>query len=278
MSHPPSSTASTAPTAAAGPVRTEVRDEVLVVTLDNPKANAVNVTVSNALYEAFQRLETDPALRVGVLTGAGERFFSAGWDLKAAASGEAVDADHGPGGFAGITEWFDRSKPVVAAINGIAFGGGFELALAADLVVAADHAQFAFPEVGLGIVPDAGGLLRLPRRLPRAIALELLLTRRRMDAAEAARWGVVNDVVPADRLMERSLELAAALCEGAPLSIAAALEVLRETEALDLESAYARMRSSDRPLPAYQRMLASQDALEGPRAFAEGRPPTWQGR
>lgn len=261
-----------------GPVRAEVRGSTLLVTLDNPKANAVNVDVSNALYEAFARLEDDPALRAGVLTGAGDRFFSAGWDLKAAAAGEAVDADHGPGGFAGITEWFTRSKPIIAAVNGIAFGGGFELALASDLVVAAEHAQFALPEVGLGILPDAGGLLRLPRRMPPAIALELILTRRRMTADEAARWGVVNEVVPADRLVDRALELADLVAEGAPLSVAAALEVLRATESFDVEAAYARMRSTSEPLSAYQRMLTSEDSLEGPRAFAEGRDPVWRGR
>ena len=123
------------------------------------------------------------------MTGAGERFFSAGWDLKAAAAGEAVDADHGPGGFAGLTEFFDRAKPVIAAVNGLALGGGLELALAADLMVVADHAELALPEVRVGVVADSGGLLRLPRRLPAAIARELLLTGRRMTADEAARLG-----------------------------------------------------------------------------------------
>jgi len=258
-------------------VRTSVQDSTLVVTLDHPKANAVNVTVSHALYEAFARLESDPALRVGVITGAGDRFFSAGWDLKAAASGEAVDADHGPGGFAGLTEFFGRTKPVIAAVNGIAFGGGFELALAADLIVAAEHATFAFPEVGLGIVPDAGGLLRLPRRMPRAVALELLLTSRRMDAAEALRWGLVNRVAPADALLDSALDLADQLSAAAPLAIAAALEVVTATERLDVPEGYHRMRSTSEPLTAYQRMLTSDDATEGPRAFAEGRPPRWTG-
>ena len=257
-------------------VHTTVDDGVLVVTLDNPKANAVNVAVSNELYAAFARLRDDDSLRVAILTGAGERFFSAGWDLKAAAAGEAVDADHGPGGFAGLTELFDLGKPVIAAVNGIAFGGGFELALAADLVVAAHHAEFALPEVGLGIVPDSGGLLRLPQRMPRAIATELLLTGRRMSAEEAARWGVVNRVVPGDELMASALQLARAIVAAAPLAVAAVLEVLRATATLDVAAGFARMRSGE--LAAYQAMLTSQDALEGPRAFAEGRPPTWQAR
>src|SRR5215475_8515853 len=146
----------------AEPVRTEVVDGVLVVTLDRPSANAIDVATSNALYDAFARLENDPSLRVGIVTGAGDRFFSAGWDLKAAAAGESIEADHGPGGFAGLTEFFDIGKPVIAAVNGLAFGGGFELVLATDLVVAAGHADFALTEVTLGLVADAGGLLRLP--------------------------------------------------------------------------------------------------------------------
>ena len=257
-------------------VTTIVDDGVLVVTLDNPKANAVNVAVSNELYDAFARLRDDHSLRAAVLTGAGERFFSAGWDLKAAAAGEAVDADHGPGGFAGLTELFDLGKPVIAAVNGIAFGGGFELVLAADLVVAAHHAEFALPEVGLGIVPDSGGLLRLPQRLPRAIAVELLLTGRRMSAEEAARWGLVNRVVPGDDLLPSAMQLARAIVAAAPLAVSAALEVLRRTSSLDVPAGFRLMRSGE--LAAYQAMLHSEDALEGPRAFAQGRPPTWQAR
>jgi crotonobetainyl-CoA hydratase len=257
-------------------VHTTVDDGVLVITLDNPKANAINVGVSNELYAAFARLRDDASLRVAVLAGAGERFFSAGWDLKAAAAGEAVDADHGPGGFAGLTELFDLGKPVIAAVNGLAFGGGFELALAADLIVAAHHAEFALPEVGLGIVPDSGGLLRLPQRMPRAIATELLLTGRRMSAEEAHQWGVVNRVVPGDELLSAAFQLARSIVSAAPLAVAAVLEVLRETAALDVPAGYARMRSKS--LVAYEAMLVSEDALEGPRAFAEGRDPNWAGR
>src|SRR2546430_12684729 len=141
----------------AEPVCVSVDGQVLVASLARRKANAVDVAPSRALYEAFDRLRRDPRLRAGILTGAGDRFCCAGWDLKAAAAGEAIEADHGPGGFAGITEFFDIGKPVIAAINGLALGGGFELALAADLVVAADHAEFALTEVTLGLVADAGG-------------------------------------------------------------------------------------------------------------------------
>jgi crotonobetainyl-CoA hydratase len=249
---------------------------VLVITLDRPKANAVDVPTSQALYAAFDRLRGESGLRVAILTGAGERFFSAGWDLKAAAAGEGVAADHGPGGFAGLTEFFDIGKPVIAAVNGLALGGGFELVLAADLVVAAEHAEFALTEVSLGLVADAGGLLRLPSRLPRPIAVEYLLTGRRISAAEAARWGLVNQVVPAGRLMPAAYELAHAICAAAPLSVAAVLEIMRATEGSSVTEGYQIMRGGG--LAAYQQMLTSDDAREGVRAFAERRPPRWTGR
>jgi crotonobetainyl-CoA hydratase len=258
------------------PVRTEVLDGVLVVTLDRPSANAIDMVTSHALYDAFAELESDPALRVGVVTGAGDRFFSAGWDLKAAAAGEAVDADHGPGGFAGLTELFARTKPVIAAVNGLALGGGLELALAADLMVVADHAELALPEVRVGVVADSGGLLRLPRRLPIAIARELLLTGRRMTAPESERWGLANRVVPLTDLMDATLALAHEITAGAPLAVAAVQEVLAQTANLDVRDGFARMRSGE--LPAYATMLGSEDAVEGPRAFAEKRTPEWRGR
>ena len=255
-------------------VHTEVEGQTLVVTLDRPKANAVDAPTSRLLYDAMVRLRDDPGLRVGVLTGAGDRFFSAGWDLKAAAAGEAADADFGPGGFAGLTEFFDLGKPVIAAVNGMAIGGGFELALAADLMVAAEHAVFSLPEATLGLVADAGGLLRMPTRLPRAVAVELLLTGRRMEAAEAARWGLVTEVVPGDQLLRTALDLAARICAAAPLSVAATLEVLGATEGQTVQDGYATMRGG---LPTYARISTSADAQEGPRAFVEGRPPRWQG-
>ncbi len=255
-------------------VRTQAQDGILTITLDRPKANAINVATSRALYAAFVQLQDDPSLRVAILTGTG-RFFSAGWDLNAAAQGEAINADHGPGGFAGLTEFFSLSKPVIAAVNGLAFGGGFELALAADLVVAADHVEFALPEVKLGLVADSGGVQRLPRRLPRAIATELLMTGRRMSAQEALQWGLVNRVVPAEQLMATAQELAAQLVQAAPLALAAVKEVLRETESLSVAQAYTAMRSGS--IASYSAMLTSEDAQEGPRAFGERRAPRWRG-
>jgi crotonobetainyl-CoA hydratase len=257
------------------PVRLHASEGVLTITLDRPKANAINVATSQALYEAFVRLEQDPGLRVAILTGTG-RFFSAGWDLHAANEGEAINADHGPGGFGGLTEFFQRSKPVIAAVNGLAMGGGFELALAADMIVAAQEAEFALTEVKLGMIADSGGVLRLPRRLPRAIAAELMMTGRRMGAQEALGWGLVNQMVDASQLMACAEKLARQVVEAAPLAIAALMQVLRETEMQSLEEAYRTLRSGK--LPTYQAMLASDDAREGPLAFAERRPPRWTGR
>ena len=182
--------------------RVEIADGIAVVTVDRPKANAIDAATSFAMGEAFVGFESDPAVRVAIVTGAGERFFSAGWDLNAANEGEAINADHGPGGFAGLTEYFQRSKPVIAAVNGLAMGGGFELALAADMIVASQDAQFALTEVKLGMIADSGGVLRLPRRLPRAIAAELMMTGRRMGAQEALAWGLVNRVVASDQLLD----------------------------------------------------------------------------
>ena len=258
------------------PVKTEAVAGVLTITLDRPPANAVDVATSHALYEAFARLENDTSLRVGIVTGHGDRFFCAGWDLKAAAAGEAVNADHGPGGFAGLTELHGRTKPVIAAVNGLAAGGGFELVLAADLVVAAEHAEFSLPEATLGIIPDSGGVLRLPRRLPRPVAVELLLTGRPLSAQEACDRGVINRVVPGDQLMPAAHALAARIARSAPLAVAAVLEVLDATEAGSVPDGYAALHSGR--LPRYAAMLASEDAAEGPAAFAERRPPAWKGR
>ncbi|WP_128378485.1 enoyl-CoA hydratase-related protein [Streptomyces cavernae] len=266
----------TAPTPPPSPaVHCTTDDGILVITLDRPKANAVDVATSRELYAAFHRLHSDPQLRVGIITGAGERFFCAGWDLKAAVNGEAVDADHGPGGFAGLTEFFALDKPVIAAVNGLALGGGFELALAADLIVAADHAEFALTEATLGLVPDSGGALRLPRLLPRAIATELLLTGRRLTAPEAARWGLLNQVVPGERLRTTAHALARRICRSAPLAVAAVKEIARATEGQSVEDAFTTLRGPG--LPRYRAVLDSADALEGPRAFAEKRRPVWTG-
>ncbi len=256
-------------------VTLERRAAVLIITLDRPKANAIDVATSLELYAAFKTLNDDPALRVGIITGTG-RFFSAGWDLGAANDGEAVDADHGPGGFAGLTEYFSLTKPVIAAVNGLAVGGGFELALAADLIIASTAARFWLPEAQLGMLPDSGGLLRLPKAIPARLAREMILTGRRLEADEALALNLVNRVVEPEGLLASAMELAEAIARSAPLAVTAARDILRATEGVEVEQGYTLMRSG--AIPSYRAMLASNDVLEGPRAFAEGRTPEWKGR
>ncbi len=257
-------------------VRTERRGRILEITLDRPKANAIDAATSQAMGEAFRLLQDDDDLSVGIVTGAGERFFSAGWDLKAAAEGEAPDADQGVGGFAGLTEYWDLKKPVIAAVNGMALGGGFELALAADMIVAANHALFALPEATIGLIADAGGVIRLPRRLPRAIGMEMAMTGRRASAEELARWGLVNEVVPAKELLGAARELAERVAASAPLSLQAIKEIDRATEGRSEREAYRLMRETE--LPAYRRVYDSEDGAEGRAALAEKRAPVWKGR
>ena len=209
-----------------------------IVTLDRPKANAIDAPTSKAMGDTFAALDADPDVRAIILTGAGPKFFSAGWDLGA---GEEFDSDYGVGGFGGFPQLPDRSTPVIAAVNGMAVGGGFEIAIAADLIVAADHAQFWLPEPALGILPDAGAV-RLPRLLPPHVARELLLTGRRMDAAEGLRWGLIARLTSADDLLPAAHELAAAIAASAPLSVAALLDIERRTENLTIGEAMASLK------------------------------------
>lgn len=251
----------------------EIADRIAVLTIDRPKANAIDAATSHAMGEAFVGFERDPAVRVVIVTGAGERFFSAGWDLGAAADGEAFDSDYGAGGFGGFPDLPDRTVPVIAAVNGMAVGGGFEIAMAADMIVAADHATFFLPEAGLGILPDAGSV-RLPRLLPPHIAREVLLAGRRLTAAECAHFGLVNRLVPQAELLSAARELAAGVVANAPLSIAAILDIERRTAALGATDAMTKINSFD----SYRRAIDSQDALEGTASFTEKRPPIWTGR
>lgn len=257
------------------PVRIEKSGAIWEVTLDRPKANAISSAVSAALGDAFVAFRDEPSARVAIVTGGGDRFFSAGWDLKEAATGGS-EGDYGPGGFAGLTELFDLDKPVIAAVNGLAAGGGFELALASDLIVAVETAEFFLPEASIGLIPNAGGVLRLPRRLPRAIAMEMMLTGRRLSAREALALGLVNQVAPAGGLMAAARALATRVLASAPLSAQAIKAVMRATEALSVEDGYRLMQKGN--IPAYERLRRSEDYFEGARAFAEKRAPVWRGR
>ena len=258
-----------------GPVRTRVEDGILEVTLDRPKANAIDLATSRLMGEVFRDFRDDGELRVALLRAEGEKFFCAGWDLKAAAGGEAVDGDYGVGGFGGLQELPAMNKPVIAAVNGICCGGGLELALSCDLILASETARFALPEIRSGTIADAASL-KLPKRIPYHVAMDLLLTGRWFDAEEARHWGLVREVTPPEELLPRAWELARLLAGGPPLVYAAIKEVVREAEAMRFNDALNRI--TKRQFASIDRLYSSEDQLEGARAFAENRDPVWKGR
>jgi crotonobetainyl-CoA hydratase len=257
------------------PIRTQRRGAVLEVTIDRPKANAIDAATSRIMGDIFAGFRDDPELRVAILTAAGEKFFCPGWDLKAAAAGEAPDSDYGAGGFGGLQELPGLNKPVIAAVNGLAFGGGFEIMISADIIIAADHATFALPEINSGTLADAA-TIKLPRRIPYHVAAEMLFTGRRIDALEAKNWGIINETLPLTGLMARAREVADQLADGPPLVFAAIKETLRETLHLPVQAAFDLV--TKRKLPTVDRLYGSEDQLEGARAFAGKRKPVWQGK
>lgn len=256
-------------------IKTRREGGILEVTLDRPKANAISLEVSREMGEVFKGFRDDASLRVAIVTGAGEKFFSAGWDLKAAADGDAVDGDYGVGGFAGLQELRDLNKPVIAALNGMAVGGGFELALSCDMIYAAEHVTFALPEIRAGTLADAA-TIKLPKRIPYHVAMDLLFTGRWMDAQEAHRWGLVNEICKADAVLEKAWETARLLESGPPLVFAAIKEVAREAEGEKFQNIMNNV--TQRKLSTVDVLYDSEDNLEGPRAFAEKRDPVWKGR
>jgi enoyl-CoA hydratase/carnithine racemase len=256
----------------ADEVLRERRGHVEILTINRPEArNAINGAVSSAMSAALDELTDDQDAWVVVLTGAGEKAFSAGMDLKAFSSGEGASIIGASGGFAGVTKR-DFPKPLIAAVNGSALAGGFEIMLSCDLVVAADHATFGIPEAKRGLIAGAGGLIRMPRRLPMAIALELAMTGDPIDAPRALSLGLINRVVPGAQLIEEALALAERIAENAPLAVRYSKEVMRRSADVPEAEGW---KINDAAVGV---VFSSSDAMEGPIAFAEKRKPNWQGK
>lgn len=254
-------------------IKADRNGAVLEVTIDRPQANAIDLAASRRLNDVFTRFRDDASLRVAVVTGAGDRFFSPGWDLKAAAGGEESDSDWGAGGFGGLNYPRNMNKPIIAAVNGIACGGGFEIVLGTDIIVMEEHARFALPEINVAVLADAG-TIKLRRRIPYHVAVEFLMTGRWMDAAEAKHWGLANHVVPKGEGLAKAREIAQQLAAGPPLLFPAIKQLLRHSEMVPEHEAFALHDS----LHLVQQVVRSEDLKEGTRAFTEKRKPRWTGR
>ena len=257
-----------------GPIKTLKRGKILEVKIDRPKANAIDLATSRFMGEIFRDFRDDTELRVAILTGEGDRFFCPGWDLKAAADGDAVDGDYGIGGFGGLQELRGLNKPTICAVNGICCGGGLEIALSCDIILASDHSTFSLPEIRSGTIADAASI-KLPKRIPYHIAMEMLFTGRWLDAKEAARWGLINHVHKSEKLMPEAFKMAELLASGPPLVYAAIKEVVREAEDMKFQDCLNKITKSQ--FETIDRLYKSADQLEGALAFAEKRDPVWKG-
>ena len=247
---------------------------VLEITLSKGKANAISAEDSREMNRMWERFRNDTEMRFAILTGKGEKFFSAGWDLKnVAETGEESDSDYGSGGFGGLNYPRNFNKPVICAVNGIACGGGFEIMLGCDIIVAEEHATFALPEINVGVLPDCG-VVKLRRRVPYHVAIEMMMTGRWMDANEAKHWGLVNHIVPKGQGLTKAREIAEKLAAGPPLLYPAIKQVLRMTEMIPENEAFSVHDACSSVVNVNQ----SEDMKEGAKAFNEKREPVWKGK
>ncbi|MFC1908890.1 enoyl-CoA hydratase-related protein [Chloroflexota bacterium] len=252
----------------------EKKDRIAYVTINRPEVmNSLHIYAHRELSEIWLDFRDDSEVWVAILTGAGEKAFCAGNDLKYTAqhSGEPAPL-YPPGGFGGITNNFDCPKPIIAAVNGFALGGGLEIAMACDIVIAAEHTRLGLPEPTVGLFASAGGVHRLPRQVPLKVAMGMILTGRQITAEEAYRIGLVNEVVPLPELMETAEKWAQDILRCAPLSVRTSKEAAMSGLGLPLSVAM------NITCPEERRMMASEDYKEGPKAFAEKRPPQWKGQ
>ena len=253
------------------PVKTKIEGSILEVTIDRPKANAIDAKTSIILGDIFAEFRDNPKLKVAIITGAGEKFFSAGWDLKAVDKGEAADADYGVGGFGGLQELPNMNKPIIAAVNGIACGGGFEIMISADIIIASEHATFALPEINVGVIADAA-TIKLRRRIPYHVAIEFLMTGRWMDVKEAKQWGLINEVVNKNDLLKKAWTIADKISKGPNLIYSSIKEVLRETENEKELPSFKILRS----LETVKEVYGSEDLKEGASSFVKKTDPNWK--
>ena len=254
------------------PIKVKKNGPILEVTIDRPKANAIDSKTSIILGDVFLNFRDDSDLRVAIITGEGEKFFSAGWDLKAVNDGEQADADYGVGGFGGLQELPNMNKPIIAAVNGIACGGGLEIMISTDIIIAAEHSTFALPEINVGVIADAA-TIKLRRRIPYHVAVEFLMTGRWMDAKEAKHWGLINEIVPKNDLLNRAREVANKIASGPNLIYSSIKEAMRKTENVDEQPAFDILRS----LESVKKVYNSEDLSEGASSFVKKEKPKWKG-